>query len=116
MTEGKVYVDTNEGLKRVLQNVKLYLKLLNKFKVDFSSKPDDIIAALAAGHNEEAQVLVHTLKGTASNLALTELYNKTVELELQIKNAAVDSAASEAVKLCFADTVEAIDMVIKQYG
>ncbi|MDR0562934.1 MAG: Hpt domain-containing protein [Spirochaetaceae bacterium] len=115
MREGVVYVDQIEALKRLNQNKTFYVKLLNKFKSDFKSKPDELIAAASSANYGEAQVLAHTLKGTAANLALTELYKQSLEVETQIKGGAVRPESLQDIKACFADTLTAIDMVIQQY-
>ena len=112
---GVVYVDQTEGLNRLMRNTKLYVKLLNKFKVDFASKLDTLFNALEAGNNEEARVLAHTLKGTAANLSLTELYKQSLELESQINNKAVNPESLKSIKTCFDTTFTAIDMVVIQY-
>jgi HPt (histidine-containing phosphotransfer) domain-containing protein len=109
-----LYINQVEGLKRVMNNTKLYIKLLSKFKADF--KLDDLIAKVHAAHYEEAQTLVHTLKGTAANLSLTELAKQSLDLETQIKNKTVSPGSIDAIKVCFENTLFHIDMVIKQYA
>ncbi|MDR2536177.1 MAG: Hpt domain-containing protein [Treponema sp.] len=115
MSEEVVYVDQAEGLKRVMQNIKLYVKLLNKFKVDFNSKPDELIAAVEDNNYVQAQGIAHTLKGTAANLSLTELYKQSLDVETQIKSGAVNPESLQHIKTCFDNTVTSIDTVIKQY-
>ncbi|MDR2518802.1 MAG: Hpt domain-containing protein [Spirochaetaceae bacterium] len=111
-----IYVDQAEGLKRVMHNTALYVRLLNKFKIDFDTKVGDLVAAASAGDYEKAQVLAHTLKGTAANLSLTELFKQSLEVETQIKNKAPDPESLERIKACFDETLAAIDMVLQQYG
>ena len=108
-----LYMDQAEGLRRVMNNVKLYIKLLNKFRVDM--KVDDLVAAASAGDYENARILVHTLKGTSANLSLTELFKQSIEVETQIKNKALNPEALERIKVCFDETLDAIDRFIKQY-
>jgi HPt (histidine-containing phosphotransfer) domain-containing protein len=112
--EPALYVDQSEGLKRVMNNAALYVKLLRKFKTDM--KLDDLVSAAGAGNYESAQVLVHTLKGTAANLSLTELFRQSLEVETQIKNKALRPDALERIQACFDETLAAIDRVIKHYG
>jgi HPt (histidine-containing phosphotransfer) domain-containing protein len=112
MAEDKVYVDEAEGQKRVMNNAKLYHKLLAKFKAE--NNLDGITGALEAGDYEKAQVAVHTIKGIAANLSLTELYKQTMEVETQIKSKAVDSGALALLSGCFTATLEAIEKVLAQ--
>ncbi|MDR2485826.1 MAG: Hpt domain-containing protein [Treponema sp.] len=110
---GIIYVDQKEGLKRVMNNTKLYVKLLNKFKTDI--KLDGLITAAEAGDYEKAQILTHTLKGTAGNLSLAELFKQSLDLENQIKTKALQPGSLQHIKACFDNTLAAIDTVIKQY-
>jgi HPt (histidine-containing phosphotransfer) domain-containing protein len=109
-----VYVNFEEGSKRVMNNVKLYVKLLTKFKLD--TKLENLEAALAAGDMEKAQTEAHTIKGIAANLSLTELFNQSLALETQIKAKAPESAQMETVKTVFAQTLQEVDKVIAQNG
>jgi HPt (histidine-containing phosphotransfer) domain-containing protein len=109
-----VYVNQAEGLNRMMNNTKLYVKLLNKFKTDVNI--DELIALVKAQDYEKAQVVVHTIKGVAANLSLTELYKQSLDLENQIKGTSIRDGYPEAVKDCFDKTLISIDKVIAQYG
>jgi HPt (histidine-containing phosphotransfer) domain-containing protein len=109
-----VYVDFADGVKRVMNNAKLYIKLLTKFKND--TKLDDLEAALASGGMENAQAAAHTLKGVAANLSLTELFHQILELENQIKAKAPNPEQMETVKSVFATTLQEVDKVIAANG
>ncbi|MFP3089040.1 Hpt domain-containing protein [Treponema sp. TIM-1] len=109
-----VYIELTEGIKRVMGNTKLYVKLLNKFKADPSLEA--LLAAVEGADYEKAQGLVHTIKGIAANLSLTELYKQSVDFEVQIKNKEVKSGVPESFKTCFEETIKNVDKVIEQYG
>jgi HPt (histidine-containing phosphotransfer) domain-containing protein len=109
-----VYVDFEEGTKRVMNNAKLYVKLITKFRNE--NNLDDLSAALTAADYEKAQAAAHTLKGIAANLSLTELFEKVRDLESQIKEKAVQGGAFETVKTVFDETVKEVDKVIAQNG
>ncbi|MDR2186031.1 MAG: Hpt domain-containing protein [Treponema sp.] len=111
---GVVYVDLEEGLKRIMHNTKLYVRLLTKFKSD--ADLEGALADLAAGNYEGAQVKAHTLKGIAANLSLSELYRQTLDMETQIKAGSVDPSVPAAIRHCFSETVRYVDKVIAQYG
>jgi HPt (histidine-containing phosphotransfer) domain-containing protein len=114
MADNIVYVDMADGVKRVMNNVKLYIKLLAKFRDD--TKSDDIEAALAAGDMDKARDAVHTLKGVAANLSLIELFKQSLELETQIKAGTVNPAQIETVKTVFAATIQEVNKVIAENG
>jgi HPt (histidine-containing phosphotransfer) domain-containing protein len=107
-----VYVDQEDGKKRVMNNAKLYAKLLGKFRDEPNLDP--VFAALDAGNYEEAQGLAHTIKGITANLSIKDLNEKIVELEAQIKAKSVDPQVIEAVKTSFAATMPEIEKVISE--
>ena len=109
-----VYVNVAEGSARIMNNIKLYVKLLGKFKSD--NNLNDLEAAIAAGDLVKAQNAAHTIKGVAANLAFTELFTQCLELENQIKSGAVNPAQLETVKTVFAATLQEIDRVISENG
>jgi len=109
-----VYIDMADGVKRVMNNTKLYVKLLAKFRDD--TKLDDIETALAAGDLEKARNAVHTLKGIAANLSLAELFKQSLELETQIKAGAVNPTQMGTVKTVFAATIQEVSKVIAENG
>ncbi|MEW6266117.1 MAG: response regulator [Thermodesulfobacteriota bacterium] len=79
-------IDVPAGLKRVANNKKLYLKLLNDFSADYRKSAQDIREALAAKNRELGRRLAHTVKGVAGNIGIQELYEVAGRLELTIKN------------------------------
>jgi HPt (histidine-containing phosphotransfer) domain-containing protein len=109
-----VYINFDDGLKRVMNNAKLYIRLLTKFKAD--TKLDELSAQLEAGDYEKAQVAAHTIKGVAANLSLIELFEKIRDLESQIKEKSIQPGALDTVKAVFGETLKKVDEVIVQYG
>jgi HPt (histidine-containing phosphotransfer) domain-containing protein len=114
MADEKIYINFDEGIKRVTNNTKLYARLLGKFKADTSLA--DLAAHLFAGDLEKAQVSVHTLKGLAANLSLTELFERTRDLETQIKEGVLQEGALDTVKLVYEETIKKVDEVIAKYA
>ena len=114
MADDVVYVDFTDGVKRVMNNKKLYTKLLAKFRSE--NKLDGLEAAIAAGDLEKARTEAHTIKGVAANLSLSELYKQSLALETRIKEGAADPALFETVKTAFAKTLQEIDKVITENG
>jgi HPt (histidine-containing phosphotransfer) domain-containing protein len=109
-----VYINFEEGLKRVMGNTKLYVRLLTKFRTD--TRLDELSAQLEAGDYEKAQAAAHTIKGIAANLSLTELFEKIRDLEAQIKEKAVQPGVLDTVKAVFDETLKKLEGVIAQYG
>ena len=107
-----VYVDQEDGKQRVMNNAKLYAKLLGKFKNE--TDLDAIFTALDAGNYEEAQGLAHTVKGVTANLSIKDLNEKIVALEAQIKAKSVDPQVIEAVKASFTATIPELEKAIAE--
>jgi two-component system sensor histidine kinase/response regulator len=84
-------IDQALGLRSVSGNKKLYLKLLN----DFSQLHGDDITlvrnAIDAERLDEAERIVHTLKGLAGSLGAQKLYREAKELEGALKNQQVEA-------------------------
>jgi len=114
MSSDLVYIDCEDGQKRVMNNAKLYVKLLAKFKETTSLK--GVETALAAGNMQEAQAEIHTVKGVAANLSLMELFKQSLELENQIKAKSVNPLQLETIKKVFSQTLVEVDKVIAQNG
>jgi HPt (histidine-containing phosphotransfer) domain-containing protein len=72
-----VYVNEEEGKKRVMNNAKLYVKLLSMFKNE--TNLEDFLAYSEKQEWEKAQEAAHAMKGIAANLSLTELFNQSLE-------------------------------------
>jgi HPt (histidine-containing phosphotransfer) domain-containing protein len=109
-----VLINQEEGLKRMMNNKKLYSRLLNKFKV--GTNLEDLRSSIAAQDYEKAQIAAHTLKGVSGNLSLTALYEQSVAIENQIKSRSLDESSVTALTDCFNDTLKAIDEVITVNG
>jgi HPt (histidine-containing phosphotransfer) domain-containing protein len=107
-----IYINEVEGKKRVMNNGKLYAKLLTKFKNDISL--NDLVAFADIQDWENAQSAIHTIKGLAANLSLTELFNQSLEVETQIKGKALKPEVLENLKACFAATLIQAEKVIAQ--
>ena len=114
MAENIVYVNVEEGSRRVMNNIKLYVKLLGKFMEDKSMSQID--EALNNNDLASAQNLIHAVKGLAANLSLTDLYKHSVELETQVKAGAVDRQQVDNFKDSHARKLTEVEKVIAKYA
>jgi len=114
MSDDIIYVNVEDGLKRVMNNIKLFSKLLTKFKDDPTYK--SIQTTLADGDMAAAQIATHTFKGLTANLSLAEMYKQCVELEIQIKAGSVKPEQLELFKAVYDKTLLEVDKVIAQYA
>ncbi|MDR1325889.1 MAG: Hpt domain-containing protein [Treponema sp.] len=116
-----IYIDMEDGLKRVMNNKKLYAHLLSKFKSNTDLQT--LTAAVAAGDYEKAEIEAHTIKGIAGNLSLTELFKQSQELDMKFKTKlkkpdemAITLETIEPLLTCFEQTLISIDKVLADYA
>ena len=107
-----VYINFEEGVKRVMNNSAFYIKMLKKYKEDKNLK--DIDEAIKDGDMEKAKIAAHTLKGLAGNLSLTELYKESQKLEKQIKDGELDIEQFEIVKKINEQTLIEVEKVVTE--
>ena len=105
-----VYINEEDGKKRVMNNGKLYARLLTKFKTD--TNLNDLTAFAEAQDWEKAQAAAHTIKGIAANLSLTELFNQSLDVETQVKGKSLKPESLESLKTCFNETLKVLEEVI----
>ncbi|MCL1816339.1 MAG: Hpt domain-containing protein [Clostridiales bacterium] len=79
----KPALDIADGLSRVMNNKKLYLRLLANFPA--TQMAADIITAFESGSHAKVQETAHALKGVASNLGLSELTGISLQIELRAR-------------------------------
>jgi polar amino acid transport system substrate-binding protein len=113
--------EVDNGLKRVLGNQGLYIRLLSEFAAAHSDNANGIRSALNAGDRELVRHLVHTLKGTAGNLAATALYNTAKDAEEVLMNPEVDASVQaeqldELERVLAAATLEISEVLTAKSG
>ena len=107
-----IYIDDEQGKKRVMNNGKLYAKLLTKFKSD--TNMNALLTHIDTQEWEKAQNAAHALKGLAANLSLTKLFNQSLDVETQIKGKSVKPESIENLKACYTETLIQMDKVIAE--
>jgi two-component system sensor histidine kinase/response regulator len=87
-------IDVPAALKRLMGNRRLFDKLLHDFAVNNADLIVKIRSEIDRGDFEAAQHLVHTLKGTAGNLSMTEVFTISQGLETSLRQDHGQSAMS----------------------
>jgi signal transduction histidine kinase/DNA-binding response OmpR family regulator len=78
-------LNLKSGLLRLNQNVDFYIKLLRDFHEGYHNADDKLKNLLHNKELSEAQLLIHTIKGMAANLAAYNLEKASFTLETAIK-------------------------------
>ena len=87
-----------DALGRLMNNKKLYQKLLDKFGAGYADYEDKVVAAFDADNFEEAIHLSHTMKGLAGNLGAASLQEASLALEQIAKGGAKTPEFSGALE------------------
>jgi PAS domain S-box-containing protein len=103
-------LDSQDGLRRLAGNQKLYVKLLRQFVERQGPAPEQIAVALAQGDAVLAERLAHTLKGVAGNLGAKTVHAAAAELEKLIR----DRAPAEAVESGRLHVAAAVGSLVSQ--
>ena len=74
-------IDVDLVLERISGKTELLKKLLFSFAYDFNDMTSRIEDALIEGNQQEAQRLIHSLKGVSGNLSALPLYESAKQLE-----------------------------------
>ncbi|HEY6304207.1 MAG TPA: response regulator [Terriglobales bacterium] len=78
-------INMADGLKRVAGNRRLYRDLLGKFVTKEGNAAARISTAIESGDVKLAERIVHTVKGVAGNLGITEVQSAAQKLEKAIR-------------------------------
>ncbi|MCL2373754.1 MAG: Hpt domain-containing protein [Treponema sp.] len=109
-----IYIDEEEGRKRLMDNDKLYAKILAKFRDDTSL--NSLVASAAAQDWEKALAAAHAVKGVAANLSLIELARQSLDVETQIKERALRPDSLDNLKACYGATMVEVERVIAKHA
>lgn len=77
------YIDVESGLKRLMNNKKLYFTMLENFSK--KAMVDELIANIHEGDLQKVMNTAHAIKGVTGNLALNELNAVVLDVESQAK-------------------------------
>jgi HPt (histidine-containing phosphotransfer) domain-containing protein len=104
-------VDMQGGISRVMNNKKLYLSLLGRFKIKEMS--DAVISGFNKGDFDETAKAAHALKGSAANLGLVKLVQAAANVEMSAKNALKEEKEEANISKLTGELSEAADITQK---
>lgn len=106
------YMNIEEGMGRVMNNKKIYNKLLGKFidKTYIGPLTDQI----NAGDMEGAKFSVHTIKGLAANLSLPLLFETSLAYENKVKEGTADKTGLAELTKIHDKTMECIKELLAE--
>jgi HPt (histidine-containing phosphotransfer) domain-containing protein len=102
-----VYINAEDGAKRVGGNMGLYKKLLARFVE--GNYIDSLTSEIVSGNMEGAAAAAHTIKGVAANLSLVKVNEISAALESALKNGLPYEQLHSELKTATAETIERIN-------
>lgn len=103
--------NTADALARLMDNKKLYQKLLDKFAAGYTNYDAQIDQALADGKMDEGVHLAHTMKGLAGNLGAVDLQEASRELEMLFRGGDAGADFAPLVEKFKAELNRALDEI-----
>ena len=83
-------IDIDEGIERLGGNKDIYIEILNDFQKNNHPIFQQFSEKIQKRQWDKAKLLSHALKGSAGNLALIQLYQVSIELDLAVKNQQIE--------------------------
>ena len=111
-TEFLPVIHVAEGLKRLVNNQKLYFKLLGSFKG--REMENEIIKQIDNADAIKTGRAAHALKGVASNLGLSEIVKIAESIETQAKVGAVPQDMLQPLHAAVDETLDAIARLLEK--
>ena len=89
-------VELAPALARMGHKVNIYTNMLRSFLADVQTMGDELESLLPSGDTATAQRLLHTIKGLAATLGVTQLSKQAANAEKQLKSRPKDPSAFNA--------------------
>jgi polar amino acid transport system substrate-binding protein len=109
-----VHINVDAGLAVANGNIKLYIKLLDKFIIGQDDFEQIFEQAYQAKHQEEATRFAHTLKGNAGNIGAKKLQDIAGKLEHACAQMGDDKLSEESISDLFAEVNNALSLVLNE--
>jgi two-component system sensor histidine kinase/response regulator len=111
-------IDMETGLIRVGGNRRLFRDLLVKFRTDYAGAASELAGLMAAGNQEDARRLAHSIKSVAGNIGAKALAEAAGDLEAAIVQDGKDAPhrTADAFARELKQTVKALKTVKAPFG
>ncbi len=108
----------DKALKRINNNLNLYVKLLRKFSDNYHEFTIHLRKKLEQGEVEEAERMVHTLKGVSGHIGAKDLHNYISMLDRKLKKKAeIDlTAVTDELNKLLTPLIAAINRFLQETG
>jgi len=107
-------IDVQDGLRRLANNKKLYIRLLTNFKG--REMADEVINGVKEGDHAKVSAAAHAIKGVASNLGFTKLTEAAKYIEEQAKMQIISDDAETMIDRAAEECIAAIAAFLAEEG
>lgn len=107
-------LDVKDGLGRLMNNKKIYFKLLKSF-VD-QKMVDGLVVSMNSDDFSKIAQEAHALKGVTANLGLKELNKSAVDIEAKAKSGTKTSELIPSLKEADKEASQSIDTLLESEG
>jgi two-component system sensor histidine kinase/response regulator len=105
-------INLKSGLTRLNHDVEFYIKLLHEFHANYHDAGEKIAALLAAGELAQVQLLTHSIKGMAGNLAAYDVEKASQKLEGTIqKGGEISESMGQTFRGVLAIALDSIETI-----
>ncbi|WP_161630618.1 Hpt domain-containing protein [Pseudoduganella violaceinigra] len=109
-------LDVEEGLDRLMGERSLYLQILRRFLQDYRDACPRIAALLSAQLEARAQLIAHSLKGSAGLIGAQLVHDQSVLVENAIAAGADCGALLAQLDTVLHETCASIDNLLRDHG
>lgn len=99
------------ALRQLGNNMKLYVKLLDKFEKSYAAAPEEMAGYLKSGDFETAERTAHTIKGLAGSLGASALQEVSFTLEKLFRDKAAGPEVTAAVEAFSTEITAAVEAI-----
>jgi len=107
-------IDVQDGLRRLANNKKLYIRLLTNFKG--REMADEVIKGVKENDHAKVSAAAHAIKGVASNLGFTKLTEAAKYIEEQAKMQIISDGAEAMIDQAAEECINAIAAFLAEEG
>lgn len=105
-------IDVNDGVARLMNNMKIYISVLKKF--DGAKLVEDVLTAAGEADYEKLRHAAHTLKGAAGNLSLKRFQEVSSAIEQCAKDKADPGELLAELQAVQETTSKAVESLIAE--
>ncbi len=109
-----ISINTKDGIRRIANNKKLYMKLLNDFNENYTNFIPSLQELINKDLINDAERAAHTLKGVSGNIGAYDINKQAEVIEHKLRNKDLENLDIELTKLSdiLSVAIDELDVVV----